>query len=875
MWLAFIAAVVILPALVLVPWFLADEYSKALSVSLLKESLVNLELEKDMQYQVKHILDLLENKSDAISYDLAHKNNIGLIDEFLKIIIEREELIHGLLVVSASGRIEAAIDRAEKSLLKTVTLKNKADQKWLENHWGVSWKNISNSAGFDALIAGQKHISEVNAHEGRHMFRVSFPLLYKKSIQGVLIAEIEVEAFWKKFKKQTDNSENTSYLIDRRGVLLVNVENEKFRAGDKLTHINAVSEAIEGNIWPANDAYQGLSGQPVYGTTRPLALLDWILVSEINQQVIVEPIVSTLIKVVFVIALIVIMFLLLGLRMMRSVSRPIENLTTAIQLFSQDRAQFKKIPATNVSELNTVVDVFNRMLDERSRMDEAVKKSRDRLMLHRQQSPLGIIEWNTRFEFLDWNPAAERMFGYKKEEVLGRHITETILPESARVAVDIVWNSLLTQSGGLHSVNENMTKDGRTILCEWNNTPLVDESGEVVGVNSYVLDITQQKLQEDRLRQSQKMEALNKLTGGVSHDFNNLLNAILGYAELIVSKSKDEKIIKYASVIADAGTRGAKLTKKLLRFSSNEAHELSVVDVNAVINDEYHMLEKALTSRIDLVLDMENQLWPVNIDSADLQDAILNMSINSMHAIAGNGNLTISTSNIRLNESSANQLNLERGDYVRLQLTDTGCGMDDETLNHIFDPFFTTKGEMGTGLGLSQVYGFVKRAGGTLIAKSEINAGTEFSMYLPRYIETESDVAITLQQESEQKTHLKGNESILVVDDEKSLRDLCVVLLEGQGYEVTAAKDGEQALSLLEQHSFALVLSDVVMPNMDGYMLAREIQRRWPEIKIQLVSGFTDGLQVSLEDESLHQNLIQKPYKLDKLLKRIRELLDA
>ena len=215
------------------------------------------------------------------------------------------------------------------------------------------------------------------------------------------------------------------------------------------------------------------------------------------------------------------------------------------------------------------------------RLEESLRISQQRLVLHREQSPIGVIDWNTDFEFLDWNPAAERIFGFTKEEVAGSHITKNILPESAKPAVDKVWKDLLANSGGYYSLNENITKDGRTILCEWHNTPLIDNVGNVIGVTSLVEDVTERQKNEENLRHSQKMDAMDKLTGGVAHDFNNMLGVILGFSELLKNRmgDSDPKQIKYCDEIHNAAERAKKLTSKLLEFSRKTPSSVEITDI--------------------------------------------------------------------------------------------------------------------------------------------------------------------------------------------------------------------------------------------------------------------------------------------------------
>jgi len=517
---------------------------------------------------------------------------------------------------------------------------------------------------------------------------------------------------------------------------------------------------------------------------------------------------------------------------------------------------------------------LTREVNLRIAAEETSKLSHQRLLLHREHAPVGVIEWNTDFEFLDWNPAAERIFGYTKEEVLGHHITETILPESARPAVDIVWENLLGNKGGAYSLNENTTKDGRTILCEWHNTPLVDHGGKVIGVTSLVDDVTDRKRIEDNLRQTQKMEALGKLTGGIAHDFNNMLGVILGFSELLKNNldKGNPKLDKYCSEIYNAAERARKLTSKLLDFSRKDPSASEVTYINKLLLGMQHMLEKTLTYQIKLEFHLEDNLWPVMLDTARLEDAILNICINSMHSMPNGGTLTVNTSNTNLTTIDVSQYDIPPGQYVLLSISDTGTGMSQEVQQRIFDPFFTTKGSEGTGLGLSQVYGLIQHSDGKIQVYSEPDQGTRIVIYLPRLNEPSTSLSETHDHQSEELP--SGTESILVVDDEVALLELTNEILTSHGYVVYRAEGAKEALAILEKTHIDLMLSDVVMPGINGYQLASEVTKRYPDVKIQIASGFTDKLNKDTDNDVLHQQRLSKPYNSKQLLGRIRKLMD-
>lgn len=529
---------------------------------------------------------------------------------------------------------------------------------------------------------------------------------------------------------------------------------------------------------------------------------------------------------------------------------------------------------------NTLVDILamryqtEKQAEKINQFKESLQLSQQRLLLHREKSPLGIIEWNTDFEILYWNPAAQSIFGYTDDDVLGAHITESIVPGHAREQVRKVWNELMANNGGVHSINENLTKDGKTILCEWHNTSLVDQGGNIIGVTSIVEDITEREKNEKNLRKAQKMDAIGKLTGGIAHDFNNMLGVVLGFSKILKKKlnQDDAELVKCNDQIIFAASRAAKLTSKLLEFSRKIPSFYETVNINQLLQGMKDILEKTLTPRIRLNIELEEKPWDVWLDKGRLEDSILNLCINSMHAMPESGDITIKTSNICLDDSNNDGDELVQREYVVLSVIDSGVGMTKDIQDKIFDPFFTTKGENGTGLGLSQVYGYMQQIGGSIQVLSEPDKGTQIDLYIPRHIESVTD------QLDDCTTDLldspSGEETILVVDDETALLELAEIILTTYGYKVICAETGQQALEILKCNSVDLLLTDVIMPGMDGYQLANEVQRLYPGIKIQIVSGYVEDETERKVGDAIHENRLLKPYDAEVLLKRIRTLLD-
>lgn len=381
-----------------------------------------------------------------------------------------------------------------------------------------------------------------------------------------------------------------------------------------------------------------------------------------------------------------------------------------------------------------------------------------------------------------------------------------------------------------------------------------------------------EKQAKEILDRSQKLESISTITSGISHDYNNMLGVITGYAELLEKAlEKQPKLAGFAYQIRHASERGTRLTRKLLNFSKSKSSEAVTTNINNLIEDERQILEKSLTSMIQLELELANDLWPVLIDVDDFEDSIINLCINAMHAMEGNGHLTIRTSNATLSSIDAHILQLSIGDHVIVSITDSGCGMNESVKEKIFEPFYSTKGEKGTGLGLSQVYGFIARSDGAIKVYSEPNLGTSFSLYFPRNHHQKMVESVIVNEDYES---YMGTETILIVDDDPAMLKLSCEILNIRGYNILSANCAKQALQILEQKSVALLLSDVVMPNMDGFQLAAIVNDLYPHIKIQLTSGFCAFQNKEMIEPNLIENIISKPFQSNVLLKRIFNLLN-
>ena len=397
----------------------------------------------------------------------------------------------------------------------------------------------------------------------------------------------------------------------------------------------------------------------------------------------------------------------------------------------------------------------------------------------------------------------------------------------------------------------------------------IPQNGENTACYMGVLqDISAQKKQEEIIRRSQRMDALGKLTGGIAHDYNNLLSIILGFSELLRMRLSDEpKLLEYVEKIHDAGERAGSLTKKLLGFSKHQPASTAVVDLNALLGAQKQILENCLGASVKLEFNTQAMLWPVQLDSGDFENAVINMGANARDAMT-EGTLTLMTRNVSLSEEAAAEMILNAGEYVCLSIMDTGSGIDSEVQQRIFDPFYTTKGALGTGLGLSQVYGFVQRSGGDISVTSIMGRGTRFDLYFPRDT-SESPV----KAENAAEPVVLEKVGVLVVDDELALRELSREYLSLAGYQVYCAGSAEEALSILRENSVDLMLSDVLMPGLNGYQLAAIVAEEFPQVKVQLCSGYSGAEQNVNTDPELLEHMLMKPIRPSVLLERLEQLL--
>ena len=537
---------------------------------------------------------------------------------------------------------------------------------------------------------------------------------------------------------------------------------------------------------------------------------------------------------------------------------------------------FNMITALN-QELASKTLLLTEELTERKQAEKELQK----VSLIVQQSFEGIAVADLEGNLLFVNSAWIRMHGFEtEEELIGKSLN--MFHNREQLENDVIPFNQKVMENGFHSDEVgHIRKDGTSFPTLMNTTLIKDEHGKPSAIAGIAKDITESKrFEEEKIRleeqyhQAQKVESIGRLAGGVAHDLNNLLTPILGYSEMLIDDlGPDDKRRESVGEILKAGFRARDLVRQLLAFSRKQTLEYRPVDLNIALSGFEKLLRRTIREDIEIEIIPSPDIHTVMADIGQIEQVIMNLAVNAQDAMPKGGRLTIETATADLDELyAASHHGVKPGAYIMLAISDTGCGMDDETREHIFEPFFSTKGELGTGMGLATVYGIVKQQGGNIWVYSEPGKGSTFKIYLP--VSGEEHV----EEEPGESTSadLGGSETILLVEDEEQVRDLAHAILKQQGYTVLVAEDGPEALTVLAAHNdpVDLLLTDVVMPGMNGRFLFAKVSEQQPGIKVLYMSGYTDD--TIAHHGVLHKGaaFIQKPFNVQALAAKVREVLD-
>ena len=467
---------------------------------------------------------------------------------------------------------------------------------------------------------------------------------------------------------------------------------------------------------------------------------------------------------------------------------------------------------------------------------------------------------------------------YTEAELLGQN--HRLLKSSANEEslYKEIWNDISNSKIWQGDIC-NKAKDGSYYWLNSTIAPMIDKNNKIYQYVAISSDITHTKQTEDALRRSQKMDAIGELTGGIAHDFNNLLGIIMGNIELAKMEQGGSKVLQQRlNNILDTAKRGSTLTRKLLSFAKQTPETHKPVNINKTILNLKELMMSSLTNNIDIELDLTDDIWLTDIDDNDFQDSIINLALNAKDAMSasGHGRLIIETSNLTINNGMANYSlrDMPIGDYIEIDISDNGCGMDKDTTDRIYEPFFSMKDyDRGTGLGLAMVYGFVKRSKGKILVYSEVGVGTTFRLFFPRSHHDEIEEVTPVHTST--FNSIIGTETILIVEDEHHLVDVAEEVLNKIGYKTITANTGHEAIQKLENHKIDLVVTDVIMPGqMTGFQLADFIEEKYPTIKILLTSGFTGKMVNPINAKKWHSSLLLKPYQISELTHSVQTLLN-
>jgi len=536
--------------------------------------------------------------------------------------------------------------------------------------------------------------------------------------------------------------------------------------------------------------------------------------------------------------------------------------------------------------LSRLCPVVKRALEEikiyrkNRQSEEALRESEEKYRTLYDSSRDAIMILSTDKVFLNGNPACVKMFGCRDEDEFISLTPTALSPEyqmdgALSVEKSQKMISIAMEQGSHFFEWKHKRVNGeefyaRVLLAS------IKLSGKKI-LQATVRDITEHKKLEAQLRQSQKMEAIGILAGGVAHDFNNILTTIIGNAELaLMNVIKDKSLRKGIKEIKKAGERAASLTRQLLAFSRKQIVQPKILDINELLTDMEKMLGRLIGEDIEMLTIPAPALWQVEIDPGQIEQVIMNLAINAKDAMPRGGKLTIETANADLDENYSHEHGIEEkksGRYVMLAVSDTGIGMDKETHEHIFEPFFTTKKVgKGTGLGLATVYGIVKQNNGFIWVYSEPKQGATFKVYLPE-VKKDADPE---KKEKKSVVKLNGSETVLIVEDDGLLRNLTQNTLQSYGYRILDAKNGEDAIRVCKEYDgrIDLMITDVVMPKIGGREAAKRLLPLYPQMKVIYMSGYTDDAIVHHGVLEPGLNFLEKPFTLEGLARKVREVLN-
>jgi len=740
----------------------------------------------------------------------------------------------------------------------------------------------------------KQHFSEVRftASAQEPLIDIAIPIVRGgRQYQGTIVATISLKYVHDLLANFKLKNRQRAYVYNSDGELIGHSDS-------KLTYLhNALPLSVLKDFFATNKTtskeYQMDSGEEMIAGFSLMKQLGFGMVIETPKSEALQAALGGMLFSLIISLLVVCASILTGRWLARIIVTPVQNLSQIAEQMTNTKTA-SKVLITGTIETQKLGRAFNQMtqrlnatisqlesqIESRKFSQQALRESEARFRAIAENLPevfwLGSLDNQSHFKLLYVNPAFEQVWQLKTDTVFENPSlwNDCIHPDDQRRMIT-AFRAFCKGKRAYDEVFRIIPPDGVEKSIRATGSLIRNEKGDIVWAAGISRDISESVKTEQTLRRSQKMDAIGRLTGGIAHDFNNILGIILGNLNLLGHEIEpDTKAHKRVITITKSAQRAAVLTRQLLRFSRSQAEQVVATNLNRIIKNMDSLITRSITPQVEIKVVFTDDLWLTAIDSGDFEDALLNLIINARDAMPDGGQLTIETHNRHLDVHYNEQHpEIIPGDYVQLLVSDSGDGIPAKQQEHIFEPFYTTKPQgKGTGLGLAMVFGFIKRSGGHIKVSSRTGIGTTFRIYLPRVLGDDQPIQETTEQE---KQSPRGNEKLLVVDDEIGLLDLAQESLKSLGYEVLTADNGQKGLEILAREpDIALVFSDVVMPGgINGYELAQHAITHYPGIKVLLTSGYTDETSIKKEQEKFTNYLLSKPYSQTNLALRIRSML--